>query len=92
MITYASDVTQNCSLSDNYGGLFNEIDETNAEILWGYYRLKANTRIGNYEELIRTYPNISQDDCINSSRILTDVPMKAGQSISQHRTWLTSIS
>lgn len=66
VITYASDVTQNCSLSDNYGGLFNETDETNAEILWGYYRLKANTRIGNYEELIRTYPNISQDDCINS--------------------------
>lgn len=66
VITYASDVTQHCSLSDNYGGLFNETDETNAEILWGYYRLKANTRIGDYEELIRTYPNISQDDCINS--------------------------
>ena len=66
VITYASDVTQNCSLSDNYGGLFNETDETNAEILWGYYRLKANTKIGNYEELIRTYPNIAQDDCINS--------------------------
>ena len=66
VITYASDVTQNCSLSDNYGGLFNETDETNAEILWGYYRLKANTKIGNYEELIRTYPNISSDDCINS--------------------------
>ena len=34
-ITYAKDVTENCSLSDNYGGLFNETDETNAEILWG---------------------------------------------------------
>lgn len=65
-ITYAKDVTENCSLSDNYGGLFNETDETNAEILWGYYRLKANTKIGNYEELIRTYPNIAQDDCVNS--------------------------
>ena len=65
-ITYAKDVTENCSLSDNYGGLFNETDENNAEILWGYYRLKANTKIGNYEELIRTYPNISQDDCMNS--------------------------
>ncbi len=65
-ITYAKDVTENCTLSDNYGGLFNESDETNSEILWGYYRLKANTKIGNYEELIRTYPNISNDDCANS--------------------------
>lgn len=66
VITYAKDVTDNCSLSDNYGGLFNETDDTNPEILWGYYRLKANTKIGNYEELIRTYPNISNDDCKNS--------------------------
>lgn len=65
-ITYAKDVTENCTLSDNYGGLFNETDDTNAEILWGYYRLKANTVIGSYEELIRTYPNISNDDCNNS--------------------------
>ena len=66
VITYAKDVTDNCTLTDNYGGMFNETDENNAEILWGYYRLKANTKIGNYEELIRTYPNISQDDCHNS--------------------------
>lgn len=65
-ITYAKDVTENCSLSDNYGGLFNETDETNAEILWGYYRLKKNTYIGNYEELIYAYPNIPKDDCLNS--------------------------
>ena len=66
VITYASDVTANCTLTDNYGGMFNETDENNAEILWGYYRLKANTTIGGYEELIRTYPNISNDDCSNS--------------------------
>ena len=54
-ITYAKDVTENCSLSDTYGGMFNEKDETNPELLWGYYRLKANSKIGNYEELIRTY-------------------------------------
>ncbi len=66
VVKYAKDVTDNCSLADNYGGIFNETDENNAEILWGYYRLKANTKIGNYDELIRTYPNISQDDCINS--------------------------
>lgn len=66
VITYAKDVTDNCSLADTYGGIFNETDENNAEILWGYYRLKANTKIGNYDELIRTYPNISQDDCVNS--------------------------
>ena len=65
-ITYAKDVTENCSLSDNYGGLFNETDDNNAEILWGYYRLKANTIIGSYEELIRTYPNLSNEDCKNS--------------------------
>lgn len=66
VITYAKDVTENCSLSDNYGGMFNETDENSSEILWGYYRLKANTKIGNYEELIRTYPNISNDDCKTS--------------------------
>ena len=65
-ITYAKDVTENCSLSDTYGGMFNEKDETNPEILWGYYRLKANSKIGNYEELIRTYPNIAADDVTNS--------------------------
>ncbi len=66
VITYAKDVTDNCSLADTYGGLFNETDETNAEILWGYYRLKANSIIGDYLELIRTYPNIKKDDCVNS--------------------------
>ncbi|MCF2645717.1 RagB/SusD family nutrient uptake outer membrane protein [Prevotella stercorea] len=65
-ITYAKDVTENCSLSNTYGGMFNEKDETNPEILWGYYRLKANSTIGGYEELIRTYPNIGADDVTNS--------------------------
>lgn len=65
-ITYAKDVTENCTLSDTYGGMFNEKDETNPEILWGYYRLKANSTIGGYEELIRTYPNVAADDVSNS--------------------------
>ncbi len=62
VITYAKDVTDNCTLTDNYGGMFNETDDTNAEILWGYYRLKANTVIVSYDELIRTYPNIGKDN------------------------------
>lgn len=47
-------------------GMFNETDDKNAEILWGYYRLSKDTSIGNYPELIRTYPNISADDAANS--------------------------
>lgn len=65
-IEAASDVIANKSLSSNYGGMFNETDDQNAEILWGYYRLKTNTQIGGYSELISTYPNISADD-VNTS-------------------------
>lgn len=63
-IRAAKDVIDNSgvSLSANYGGMFNETDNLNREILWGYYRLSTNTQIGGYEELIRTYPNISADD------------------------------
>lgn len=48
-------------------GMFNETDEYNSEILWGYYRLRSNTIIGSYQELICTYPNISADDVTNSN-------------------------
>lgn len=54
------------TLSSNYAGLCNESDLYNKEILLGYYRLKSNTKIGQYEELIRTYPNISTDENKNA--------------------------
>lgn len=66
-ISYANDViTNGPALSSNYAGMFNETNDTDPEILWGYYRLRTNTQIGGYEELIRTYPNISRDDQITS--------------------------
>lgn len=54
-------------------GMFNETDDHNPEILWAYYRLQANTTIGGYAELIRTYPNVSADDVKNS---LSPVPLQ----------------
>ena len=62
-IAAASDVVTNGpSLSSNYSGMFNETNDMDPEILWGYYRLRTNTTIGGYDELIRTYPNISAGD------------------------------
>lgn len=66
-IAYASDVTQNGpGLTGNYAGMFNQSNPDASEILWGYYRLSDNTTIGSYDELIRTYPNISTDDVLVS--------------------------
>lgn len=66
-ITYAKDVTTNGpALVSDYAGMFNETNATAGEILWGYYRLTENTTIGDYEELIRTFPNVSFDDLLLS--------------------------
>ena len=65
-IKAASDVTENKSLTSNYGNLFNENGNTDPEILWAYYRLSTNTNMGGYDELMRTYPNISIDNMRNS--------------------------
>lgn len=64
----ASEVINNSGVSlSTSTGMFNETDEYNSEILWGYYRLRSNTMIGSYQELICTYPNISADDVTNSN-------------------------
>lgn len=66
-ITYAKDVTDNGpALSSDYAGMFNETNSTASEILWGWYRLSENTTIGSFDELIRTFPNISVDDVLLS--------------------------
>lgn len=66
-IVVAKEVIDNSGISlSTSTGMFNEMDDQNAEILWAYYRLQANTTIGGYAELIRTYPNISGDDVKNS--------------------------
>lgn len=65
-IQAASDVTENKSLTSNYGNLFNEDGNKDPEILWAYYRLSTNTNMGGYDELMRTYPNISSDNMVNS--------------------------
>ena len=62
-INAAKDVIENSGISlSTSQGMFNETDLYNSEILWGFYREKENTKIGDYAELIRTYPNISNDD------------------------------
>lgn len=66
-ITYAKDVTDNGpALSSDYAGMFNETNATSSEILWGWYRLSENTTIGSFNELIRTFPNVSVDDVLLS--------------------------
>jgi hypothetical protein len=46
--------------------LWNETDLYNPEILWAYYREKENTAVSSFDELMRTYPNISTDNVITS--------------------------
>lgn len=53
--------------------LWNETDSYNPEILWAYYREKLNTSVSAFDELMRTYPNISTDNVLNS---LSPVPLK----------------
>ena len=66
-INAANDVINNSGIAlSNSGGMFNETDLYNKEILWGYYREKENTVVSSFEELMRTYPNISTDNVLNS--------------------------
>ena len=70
-IEYASDVINNSgvSLATNLApnkSLWNETDLYNPEILWAYYREKENTNVQSFDELMRTYPNISTDNVNNS--------------------------
>ena len=70
-IEYATDVINNSgvSLATNLTpnkSLWNETDLYNPEILWAYYREKENTNVQSFEELMRTYPNISTDNVKNS--------------------------
>jgi len=70
-IEYATDVINNSgvSLATNLApnkSLWNETDLYNKEILWAYYREKENTSVVSFEELMRTYPNISTDNVNNS--------------------------
>ena len=70
-INATNDVISNSGISlatnlapDN--SLWNETDLYNPEILWAYYRNKDNTSVVSFEELMRTYPNISNDNVNNS--------------------------
>ncbi len=70
-IQYANDVINNSgvSLATNLTpskSLWNETDLYNPEILWAYYREKENTAVSSFDELMRTYPNISTDNVITS--------------------------
>ena len=70
-IEYANDVINNSgvSLATNLApnkSMWNETDLYNPEILWAYYREKDNTNVQSFDELMRTYPNISTDNVKNS--------------------------
>ncbi len=70
-INAASDVIENSGVSLATGlapnkSLWNETDLYNPEILWAYYRNKDNTTVSSFDELMRTYPNISTDNVVNS--------------------------
>lgn len=70
-IEYATDVINNSgvSLATNLApnkSMWNETDLYNPEILWAYYREKENTNVQSFDELMRTYPNISTDNVKNS--------------------------
>ena len=70
-INAASDVINNSGISLATGlepgkSLWNETDLYNPEILWAYYRNKDNTNVSSFDELMRTYPNISTDNVLNS--------------------------
>lgn len=70
-INAANDVINNSGISLATGlapskSLWNETDLYNPEILWAYYRNKDNTNVSSFDELMRTYPNISTDNVLNS--------------------------
>ncbi len=70
-IEYAKDVIDNsgASLLENLSpsnSLWNETQPLHSENLWAYYREKQNTVIKDFDELVRTYPNISADNVKNS--------------------------
>ena len=76
-INAASDVINNSgiSLATNLApnkSLWNETDLHNPEILWAYYRNKDNTAVSSFDELMRTYPNIGEDDYLTS---LSPIPL-----------------
>lgn len=50
------------SLDSNYGDMFKKAGSNSSEIILGYYRDSKNTRIINFNEMIRTIPNVSNDD------------------------------
>ena len=73
-VNAANDAIDNSGVSlTTSSGMFSETDQYNPEILWAYYRNKKNTSILDFEELQRTYPNIKNDDVINSK---CPVPLK----------------
>lgn len=70
-ISAASDCVNNSGISlatdlSPAKSMWNETDLYNPEILWAYYRNKDNTTVSSFDELMRTYPNISTDNVLNS--------------------------
>ena len=82
-ITYAKDAIDNSGVSleanlSPSNSLWNETGQKNPEILWAYYREKENTEVKNFDELMRTYPNISTDN-VNTSQSPVALKQANGQ-------------
>ncbi len=50
------------SLDPNYGDMFKKAGAYSKEIILGYYRSDKNTKIVNFNEMIRVIPNVGNDD------------------------------
>ena len=82
-VNAANDVVNNSGISLATGlapnkSMWNETDLYNPEILWAYYRNKDNTQVSSFDELMRTYPNISTDN-VNNSMSPTALKQANGQ-------------
>ncbi len=58
----------NYSLSENYGGIFNNESPEDQEIIMAKYYLDSDTEIGAFNEMICTLPNLSYDEGVKGSK------------------------
>ena len=55
------------SLTENYGGMFNEESPEDAEIIMGRYYLDTDATVGSFNEMINVMPNLPLDEIIKGS-------------------------
>jgi len=59
--------------ADNFGNMFLPAGQNDREIILGHYRLKLNTSVANFNEMIRVVPNINNNEVrAVGGRLFTD--------------------